>query len=69
LVSWVFRDSTLAERRDRTMLDKGSVFGGREACVEVRYTDEPVSGQGGLVAVVRYMGSAGSAGMAQAGVG
>ena len=37
------------------MREKGSVFGGPSASLEVRYTDKPVSGWGGLVAVVRYM--------------
>jgi Transposase DDE domain group 1 len=37
------------------MRDEGSVFSGPGASLEVRYTDKPVSGWGGLVAVVRYM--------------
>ena len=37
------------------MREEGSVFGGGSASLEVRYTDKPVSGWGGLVAVVRYM--------------
>ena len=37
------------------MREEGSVFGGTGASLEVRYTDKPVSGWGGLVAVVKYM--------------
>lgn len=37
------------------MREQGSVFGGAGASLEVRYTDKPVSGWGGLVAVMRYM--------------
>jgi hypothetical protein len=37
------------------MREVSSVFDGRGASLEVRYTDKPVSGWGGLVAVVRYM--------------
>jgi len=37
------------------MQEEGSAFGGGRASLEVRYTDKPVSGWGGLVAVVRYM--------------
>jgi hypothetical protein len=37
------------------MQQEGSVFGERSASLEVRYTDKPVSGWGGLVAVIKYM--------------
>ena len=37
------------------MREESSLFDGRGASLEVRYTDKPVSGWGGLVAVVRYM--------------
>ena len=37
------------------MHKEGSPFGGPSASLEVRYTDKPVSGWGGLVAVVKYM--------------
>lgn len=37
------------------MREDGSVLSGPSASLEVRYTDKPVSGWGGLVAVVRYM--------------
>jgi len=42
------------------MQEEASVFGGPGASLEVRYTDKPVSGWGGL----EIHGSAGSAGMA-----
>ena len=41
------------------MQEEGSAFGGGRASLEVRYTDKPVSGWGGLVAVVRYMDQSG----------
>ena len=44
------------------MQEEGSAFGGGRASLEVRYTDKPVSGWGGLVAVVRYMDRLGGAG-------
>src|SRR5437879_12918746 len=50
-----FARRNVAKRRDRTMQEKGSVIDGRSASLEVRYTEKPVSGWGGLVAVVRYM--------------
>ncbi len=37
------------------MPGKGSVIDGPSASLEVRYTEKPVSGWGGLVAVVKYM--------------
>jgi hypothetical protein len=37
------------------MQQEGSVFGEPSASLEVRYTDKPVSGWGGLVAVIKYM--------------
>jgi hypothetical protein len=37
------------------MHHEGSVFGEPSASLEVRYTDKPVSGWGGLVAVIKYM--------------
>jgi hypothetical protein len=37
------------------MREKSSVFSGSSASLEVVYTDKPVSGWGGLVAVVKYM--------------
>ncbi len=37
------------------MRGKGSVFSGSSASLEVTYTAKPVSGWGGLVAVVEYM--------------
>lgn len=37
------------------MRGEGSVFSGSSASLEVTYTDKPVSGWGGLVAIVRYM--------------
>ncbi|MGO9062567.1 MAG: hypothetical protein ACLQU2_35170 [Candidatus Binataceae bacterium] len=37
------------------MLGKGSVIEGPSASLELRYTEKPVSGWGGLVAVVKYM--------------
>ena len=50
-----FADTTNAERRDRTIRKQGSVLGGGSASLKVTYTDKPVSGWGGLVAVVKYM--------------
>ncbi len=37
------------------MQGKGSAFCGSATSLEVRYTDKPVSGWGGLVAVQRYL--------------
>lgn len=37
------------------MQEKGNVFGGESTSLEVTYTDKPVSGWGGLVAVVKYL--------------
>jgi hypothetical protein len=37
------------------MQQEGSVFGEPSASLEVRYTNKPVSGWGGLVAVIKYM--------------
>src|SRR5713101_3494930 len=42
-------------RRDRTMQEQSSVFGGAATSLELRYTGKPVSGWGGLVAVMRYL--------------
>src|SRR5204862_7949241 len=42
-------------RRDRTMREQSSVFGGPATSLELRYTGKPVSGWGGLVAVMRYL--------------
>ena len=37
------------------MQGKSSAFGGAATSLEVRYTGKPVSGWGGLVAVMRYL--------------
>jgi hypothetical protein len=37
------------------MQGKGSAFGGSATSLEVRYTGKPVSGWGGLVAVMKYL--------------
>src|SRR6266849_5040917 len=37
------------------MQSNGSAFGGSATSLEVRYTGKPVSGWGGLVAVMRYL--------------
>ena len=37
------------------MQGKGSAFSGSATSLEVRYTGKPVSGWGGLVAVMRYL--------------
>src|SRR5260370_7688760 len=37
------------------MQSNGSAFGGSATILEVRYTGKPVSGWGGLVAVMRYL--------------
>jgi hypothetical protein len=37
----VFADSTVSERRDRTMHKEGNVFSEPSASLEVRYTDKP----------------------------
>jgi hypothetical protein len=37
------------------MQGKGSAFCGSATSLEVRYTGKPVSGWGGLVAVMRYL--------------
>jgi hypothetical protein len=37
------------------MQEKGSAFCGSATSLEVRYTGKPVSGWGGLVAVMRYL--------------
>src|SRR5229473_4539585 len=37
------------------MQRNGSAFGGSATSLEVRYTGKPVSGWGGLVAVMRYL--------------
>jgi hypothetical protein len=37
------------------MQGNGSAFCGSATSLEVRYTDKPVSGWGGLVAVMRYL--------------
>ncbi len=37
------------------MQEKGSAFTGSATSLEVRYTEKPVSGWGGLVAVMRYL--------------
>jgi hypothetical protein len=47
------------------MRGKGSVIDGASASLEVQYTDKPVSGWGGLVAVVKYMDRLGIRGLLQ----
>jgi hypothetical protein len=37
------------------MQEKSSAFGRSATSLEVRYTDKPVSGWGGLVTVMRYL--------------
>ena len=37
------------------MREQSSVFGGPATSLELRYTGKPVSGWGGLVAVMRYL--------------
>src|SRR2546423_4476263 len=37
------------------MQEQSSVFGGPATSLELRYTGKPVSGWGGLVAVMRYL--------------
>ena len=37
------------------MREQSSVFGGPATRLELRYTGKPVSGWGGLVAVMRYL--------------
>src|SRR5258708_7168784 len=60
-----FARRNVAKRRDRTMRGKGSVIDGASASLEVQYTDKPVSGWGGLVAVVKYMDRLGIRGLLQ----
>src|SRR5262249_16773849 len=54
-----FPDSAVSQRRDRTMHKEGSVFGEPSASLTGRYTSKPLSGWGGVIAVVRYMGRLG----------
>ena len=41
-------------RRDRTIQGQNSVFEGPATSLELRYTSKPVSGWGGMLAVMRY---------------
>jgi hypothetical protein len=54
LVQLGFAQLNECRRRDKTMQEQSSVFGGPATSLELRYTGKPVSGWGGLLAVMRY---------------